>query len=152
MKSQFQWPPYSSIKIILFLFGCPRGFLVFFSWVWIVKFNSTLLTKPHFCGYLGGYPTVYYVWTIWRECNQCIFKGEAHSLVELKRFSLLSLYDWIAAMSGLSFSLLVEFLDLCNFRWLLYPVYMGSSLFLLLYLIKLFITYKKIWVVISAFF
>lgn len=59
---------------------------------------------------------MYYVWTIWRECNQRIFEGEAHSLVELKRFSLLSLYDWIAAMSGLSFSLLVEFLDLCNFR------------------------------------
>ena len=35
---------------------------------------------------------------------------------ELKLLLLRSLYDWMAALSSHSFSNMVEFLDLCNFR------------------------------------
>lgn len=35
---------------------------------------------------------------------------------ELKLFLLRSVYDWMVALSGHSFSTLEEFLDLCSFR------------------------------------
>jgi hypothetical protein len=55
------------------------------------------------------YLTLSIMWTIWRERNQRTFKGVEYSIVELKRFFLLSLYDWMAASSGHSAFSLVEF-------------------------------------------
>ena len=43
------------------------------------------------------------------------FEGEQHSLLDLKQFLVLSLYEWMAGMNGLSVSSYEEFLDLCTF-------------------------------------
>ena len=40
------------------------------------------------------------------------FEGKEHSVLELKSLFLHSLYDWMWAMRGLSFSTFIEFIDL----------------------------------------
>jgi hypothetical protein len=52
---------------------------------------------------------------LWRERNQRTFEGVECSNVELKRLFLVSLYEWMAALSS-PFSSLEKFLDLCSFR------------------------------------
>ena len=49
------------------------------------------------------------VWTIWREQNNRIFEGEERSIIELKCIFILSLFEWITALSGLSISSLLDF-------------------------------------------
>ena len=39
------------------------------------------------------------------------FEGEQHSLLDLKQFLVLSFYEWMAGMNGLSVSSYEEFLD-----------------------------------------
>lgn len=59
------------------------------------------------------------VWTIWRERNLCTFDGVEGLSMELKLYLLAAMFetmfDWLAALSGYSFSSFEEFLDLCNF-------------------------------------
>lgn len=43
-------------------------------------------------------------------------RGLSICFLELKLLLLLSMCDWMASLSGNSFSSLEEFLDLCNFR------------------------------------
>ena len=64
-----------------------------------------------FCGGGGGI-----MWTIWKEHNQRTFEWIKRSPMEIKLSFLCSMYDWMAALSGHSFSSLEEFLDICNFR------------------------------------
>jgi hypothetical protein len=53
------------------------------------------------------------IWIIWRECNQHTFEGIECSD---KTDFLCSMYDWMPAFSGHSFSSLEEFPDICYFR------------------------------------
>lgn len=53
------------------------------------------------------------MWTILSEQNTLTFEGNDHSPLELKIKFSRSMYNWIAALSVLSFS---DFLDFCNFR------------------------------------
>ena len=55
------------------------------------------------------------MWTILREQNQGTFEAVELSNVELKSIFLISLYEWMVALSDHSFSSLDEFLDLCTF-------------------------------------
>ena len=55
------------------------------------------------------------VWTILREQNLRTFNGEENSIIELKRFFLLTLFDWMSAMSSPYIPSFWEFLDLCFF-------------------------------------
>lgn len=74
------------------------------------------------------------VWTIWRECDSCTFKGVQWAMPKLKMIFLRPMYDWMAAECSHSFPNLLEFCDLCNFRWLLWciscisPVYLCCAL------------------------
>lgn len=58
-------------------------------------------------------------WVVPKQAVEAHFLGE-HSILDLKRFFLCSLYDWMmgnvmSVMSDLSFSSPVEVLDLCSF-------------------------------------
>ena len=64
---------------------------------------------------VGGIPLCI-LRTIWREHNYHAFERIERSPLELKLFLLCSMYDWMAVLSGHSFSTLEEFLDLRNFR------------------------------------
>ena len=44
------------------------------------------------------------VWVLWKERNNHTFKGLERSLVELKLVFLCTLYEWMAALGGHSFS------------------------------------------------
>ena len=55
------------------------------------------------------------MWTILRKQNLKTFNGEEHSIIELKRFFLLPLFDWMTALSSPSIPSFWEFLDLCSF-------------------------------------
>lgn len=48
-------------------------------------------------------------WILWSKHNHQTFEGEEHSLVDLKRFFLLSLYYWMKEMSSPSASSFEEF-------------------------------------------
>ena len=50
--------------------------------------------------YLGGNSVVYYVDYL-RKWNLQTYEGEEHTIIGLKQFLLLSLFDWMTAMSGL---------------------------------------------------
>ncbi len=50
------------------------------------------------------------MWTIRRERNQWTFEGVERSNVELKRIFLLSLYEWMVALSALFFFFFRSFL------------------------------------------
>ena len=54
------------------------------------------------------------MWTIWRERNLRTFKGEEHYIIELNQFFLLTLFDWMTAMTGLFIPAFFEFLYLCT--------------------------------------
>ena len=60
------------------------------------------------------------VWIIWRERNLRTFDGVEGLPMELNFYLLVAMFetmfDWLAALSGYSFSSFEEFLDLCNFR------------------------------------
>lgn len=64
-------------------------------------------THPKKKGYLGAI-LLCLLWTIWRDNNNCISERVEHSMLDLKRVFLHSLHDWMAAMSGLSLSSLVQ--------------------------------------------
>ena len=64
--------------------------------------------------HLGGNFVVYYVDYL-REWNLQTFEGEEHTIIGLKRFLLLSLFNWMTAMSGLHIFFLLDFIDLCSF-------------------------------------
>jgi hypothetical protein len=49
------------------------------------------------------------MWTIWRERNQLTFEGVEHSSLELKLYLLSSLFEWMAALVGHSFSTFEKF-------------------------------------------
>lgn len=49
---------------------------------------------------------------LFRGQNMRTFEVEEHSVLELKSLFLHSLYDWMLAMRGLSFSSFIEFIDL----------------------------------------
>ena len=55
------------------------------------------------------------MWTILWEHNLRTFNGEEHSIIELKWFFLLTLFDWMTALSGPYIPSFWEFLDLCSF-------------------------------------
>ena len=55
------------------------------------------------------------MWTIWQEWNLRTFEGEEHSIIELKWFFLLTLFDWMTALSGPYIPSFWEILDLCSF-------------------------------------
>ena len=55
------------------------------------------------------------MWTIWQEWNLRTFEGEEHSIIELKWFFLLTLFDWMTATSGPFIPSFLELLDLCYF-------------------------------------
>lgn len=70
---------------------------------------------------LSGYIFIHFFTFILKLCVSCglygewnhrILEGEDLSILELKPFFLHTLFDWMSVMSGLSFSLLVKFLDL----------------------------------------
>ena len=54
------------------------------------------------------------MWTISWEHNLRTFNGE-HSIIELKRFFLPTLFDWMTALSNPYIPSFWEFLDLCSF-------------------------------------
>lgn len=59
------------------------------------------------------------MWTIWRGRNLRTFDGVEGFPMELKFYLLVAMFetmfDWLATLSGYSFSSFEEFLDLCNF-------------------------------------
>ena len=55
------------------------------------------------------------MWNIWQERNNRIFEGEECSIIELKRFFLLSLFGWRTALISLDTPSVLDFVDLCNF-------------------------------------
>ena len=53
------------------------------------------------------------------DIYECAFNGEERSVLELKWFFLLSLFNWMIDMSGLSIPSLLDFVDLCYFAYFL---------------------------------
>ena len=48
--------------------------------------------------------SLFIMWTVWRKHSQLIFERVESSLLEIKSLYVHSLYDWMAALSGHSFS------------------------------------------------
>ena len=82
----------------------------------------------------------YQCWVhVFFPCHYIMLSEIILPIVELKLRILRTMLDWVAALSGHSFSSLEEFLNLCNFDWLLFcfmtfiistlPVYLGFLYF-----------------------
>ena len=62
------------------------------------------------------------IWCIWRERNARSFEGCEHSLLEIKSFLLLTLFEWSVVFSHFSCSSFPIFLDRCTFvSWFVPP-------------------------------
>ena len=87
------------------------------------------------------------MWTILWEHNLRTFNGK-HSITELKRFFLLTLFDWMTALSNPYIPSFWEFLDLCSFTYCFVsvgtcPVYYRNSSYASLLLLKKFFYLSK---------
>lgn len=82
------------------------------SWIcWLVEKKALVNTEVLI--YRGSVP-LHVNWTSWSKWNPCKFEGVEHSTLDLKFLLLCTVYDWMPALSGHSFSNLEEFLDICN--------------------------------------
>ena len=85
------------------------------SWIcWLVEKKALVNTEVLI--YRGSVP-LHVNWTSWSKWNPCKFEGVEHSTLDLKFLLLCTVYDWMPALSGHSFSNLEEFLDICNVHW-----------------------------------
>ena len=77
------------------------------------------------------------MWNIWQKRNNCTFEGFECSPLELKLFFICSMYDWMTALSGHSFSNIMDFRtyvtleDVCNNLSTL-PMYTGCDVYILI--------------------
>ena len=55
------------------------------------------------------------MWILWKERNNKTFEGVECPSMELELLFLQTLYEWMTALSGHSFSNFLDFLDCCNF-------------------------------------
>ena len=59
------------------------------------------------------------MWCLWRERNSRCFEDNEISIPELKLFFFRTLLDWLSILQNQSFSSFLDFLDPCNFFYLI---------------------------------
>ena len=59
------------------------------------------------------------LWCLWRERNTRCFEDKERSISDLNLFFFRTLMDWLAALWNQSFPSFLDFLDSCNFLFLI---------------------------------
>ena len=55
------------------------------------------------------------MWWFWRERDSRCFEDNERSMPNLKLFFFRNLLDWLSALRNQSFSVILDFIDSCNF-------------------------------------